>query len=128
MAKMYVVVREDLGENVWSEEDGSPTVFKTRKEAFDAVREHVADTKAAVKSGDLLEADSMSDYEVVEVSSVWERWHDLSPKVRREDIKPVVDSVVSELLKIGSALCPSEQETILEEIKSELARRCNTRG
>lgn len=76
MEKMFVVVGRDTGENVWGNEDGSPTTFSSAEEARESLREHIASMREAVSLGHMSDCDSEDDFEVVEVLHPMERWHE----------------------------------------------------
>lgn len=54
-------------ENCWREEDGSLTLFETREDAEQAVKDLITDCINAVEGGDMEDSPDPSEFRVVEV-------------------------------------------------------------
>lgn len=61
----------DTWENCWSVDD-APQYFDTRKEARAAINDHLADVRAAVKAGDMIEGYSRADFRIVEIARIYD--------------------------------------------------------
>jgi len=70
MASKFEVQTEFLygWENVWTDEDGKPTVYNTYMEAEAELRDFILDTVWDFEQGNLEEPYSIDDYRIVEVA------------------------------------------------------------
>ena len=70
MASKYIVETEFLygWENVWTDEDGNPTVYNTFEEALTELEDFIADTSEDHKAGFLEEPYDIEQYRIVRVT------------------------------------------------------------
>jgi hypothetical protein len=70
MASKYIVETEFLygWENVWTDEDGNPTVYSTKEEAQAELDDFIADTVVDFEHGNLEEPYDVEQYRIMEVA------------------------------------------------------------
>jgi len=54
-------------ENCWTDGEGKPLIFSSKAEASEEITDLLAEVKAAVAAGDMVEEYARSDYRIVKV-------------------------------------------------------------